>query len=144
MIFNLGLLGRKWKFFLGDSGSLWLGFVIAWFLVLLSQGEEKLFTPVTALWLVLLPLIDSLSTFLSRIWNKKSILAGDRTHIHHLFLDSGLQKWKVLLIFTGISIISASLGVYLFIYSIKEYYIFYGFLTLWFFYFLLIKFPNTK
>ena len=99
LLFNLGLLGKKWKLFLGDSGSMWLGFITAWFLVILSQGEDRLFLPVTALWLVLLPLIDALSTFLSRLWNRKSLFLGDRNHIHHILLDAGLEKWKVLLIF---------------------------------------------
>ena len=99
LLFNLGLLGRKRKIFLGDSGSMWLGFMAAWSLVVLSQNENMLFPPVTALWLILLPLIDAMSTFINRIWNSKSMFTGDRSHIHHMLLDSGLEKWKVLLIF---------------------------------------------
>jgi UDP-GlcNAc:undecaprenyl-phosphate GlcNAc-1-phosphate transferase len=144
LLFNLGLLGKKWKLFLGDSGSMWLGFITAWFLVILSQGEDRLFLPVTALWLVLLPLIDALSTFLSRLWNRKSLFLGDRNHIHHILLDAGLEKWKVLLIFLIISIISAGFGVFANLNSISEPTQFYGFLTIWFFYFLLVKFPLTN
>jgi len=59
-------------------------------------------------------------------------------------LDSGLKKWKALIIFLVISISSASLGVYFTKVLINEYYLFYGFLTLWFFYFLLIKYPYSK
>jgi len=144
LLFNLGLLGDKLKLFLGDSGSMMLGFTLAWFLVTLSQGEERLLNPVNALWIILLPLIDSLSTFVSRLWNKKPVFVGDRSHIHHILLDSGLVKWKVLLIFTIISGFSAVIGVFSYVNLVKEYYLFYGFLTLWFFYFLLIKFPNNK
>ena len=141
LIFNLGLLGQRWKMFLGDSGSMWLGFIVAWYLVALSQGDNKIINPVTALWFVLLPLIDALSTFLSRIWKRKPIFVADRTHIHHILLDSGLEKWKVLAIFSTVSILSTMFGIFSIIYPIKDYYLFYGFLTLWFFYFLLIKFP---
>jgi len=147
LVFNLGLFGKKWKLFLGDSGSMWLGFLVAWYLIILSQGEEKLLQPVTALWIIMLPLIDALSTFLSRLWNKKSMFLGDRTHIHHMLLDAGLKKWKVLLIFLIISILSAGLGIFVSINSISEPSQFYGFLTIWFFYFLLVKYPlvnNTK
>jgi len=144
LIFNLGLLGQRWKMFLGDSGSMWLGFIVAWYLVAISQGEDKIINPVTALWFVLLPLIDALSTFLSRIWKRKPIFLADRTHIHHILLDSGLKKWKVLLIFLGVSISSTIFGIFSIIYPIKDFYLFYGFLTLWFFYALLIKFPYNK
>ena len=141
LAFNLGLFGRRWKIFLGDSGSMWIGFMMAWFLVILSKGEEKIFQPVTALWFILLPLIDALSTFLTRLWNRKSMFYSDRTHIHHMLLDSGLNKWKVLLVFFIISILSAGFGIFASINSIPEPEQFYGFLTIWFFYFLLVKYP---
>ena len=144
LLFNLGLFGKKWKIFLGDSGSMWLGYLTGWFLVILSQGDDKLFQPVTALWIVFLPLIDALSTFLSRLWTRKSLFIGDRSHIHHILLDSGMVKWKVLLVFLIISILTSAFGVFANIYLVAEHYQFYGFLTLWFFYFLLLKFPLTK
>lgn len=146
LIFNLGLLGRKRKIFLGDSGSTWMGFIIAWFLIILSHGEERLFQPISALWFILLPLIDALSTFLSRLWNRKSMFLADRTHIHHMLLDANLGKKQVLLIFLLISILSSGFGILGHLNAIPETRQFYGFLTIWFFYFLLIKFPltNTK
>ena len=57
LLFNLGILGNKLKLFLGDSGAMMLGFILAWFLVALSQGEERLLNPVNALWIILLHLI---------------------------------------------------------------------------------------
>ena len=141
LTFNLGLFGKKWKIFLGDSGSMWIGFMIAWTLVILSHGEEKVFPPVTALWFILLPLIDALSTFITRLWNKKSMFQSDRTHIHHMLLDSGLSQWKVLFVCFIISLISASFGIYAKENSIPEAKQFYGFLTVWIFYLLLVKYP---
>lgn len=145
LVFNLGLLGKKWKMFLGDSGAMWLGFITAWLLICLSQNETRYnFPPVTALWFVMIPLVDSLSTFMTRIWNKRSIFQGDRTHIHHTLLDLGLKKWHVLCIFLFITMIVSSLGFYFIINNVQEYYQFYGFLTLWFFYHLLLKLPMAK
>ena len=144
LLFNLGLLGKNWKIFLGDSGSTWIGFFAAWTLIILSQGETKLFQPVTALWFIMLPLIDALSTFLSRLWNRKSMFVADRTHIHHMLLDAGLKKELVLLIFLFISIISSGFGIFANFYLIPESRQFYGFLTIWFFYYLLIKYPLTN
>ncbi len=141
LFFNLGLLGKKQKIFLGDSGSTWIGFLAAWTLIILSQEETKLFQPVTALWFIMLPLIDALSTFLSRLWNRKSMFIADRTHIHHMLLDFGLKKETVLLIFLMISVISSGFGIYANINLIPESKQFYGFLTIWFFYYLLVKYP---
>jgi len=144
LLFNLGLFSKKWKIFLGDSGAMWIGFIIAWLLVIMSQQPKALFPPVTALWLILLPLIDALSTFMSRLLNKKSMFLGDRTHIHHLLLDSGLEKWKVLLICISISITSCLFAIYFSVQNTDESLQFYAFLTIWFCYVLLIKFPETR
>ncbi len=143
LLYNLGVLGQNQKIFLGDSGSTCIGFITAWALIIFSQGDERLFQPVTALWLIMLPLIDALSTFLNRLWNKKSMFIGDRTHIHHMMQDAGLKKQTVLLIFLLISILSSGFGVLANLNSIPESTQFYGFLTIWFFYYLLIKYPLT-
>ena len=144
LLFNLGLLGKKRKMFLGDSGSMWLGFITAWSLIIFSQGEEALFTPPIALWMVMLPLVDALSTFLTRMRKGTPIFSGDRTHIHHIMLDSGMEKWKVILVLLLASIFFSTLGVLATLYSIEDTILFYGFLTVWLFYLLLIKYPLSK
>lgn len=145
LVFNLGLLGKKWKIFLGDSGSMWLGFIIAWLLVALSQpSSESFLKPVTALWIILLPLIDALSTFMKRIFLKQSMFLGDRSHVHHLLLDAGYEKWKVLLIFIFTTLLSCSFAVYFIKNNTEEYIQFYGFIMVWISYFLIIKFPESK
>tara|TARA_Y100000588_G_scaffold313205_1_gene340201 strand:- start:2998 stop:4023 length:1026 start_codon:yes stop_codon:yes gene_type:complete len=144
LLFNLGLFKRRWKIFLGDSGALWLGFLIAWTLVYLASDENKLIEPVSAIWIILLPLIDALSTFIGRLRQGKPIFYGDRAHIHHALLDSGLKKWKVLVIILIISLISCSVIVFTTLYEVKEFYLFYGFLTIWLFYYLLLKYPLSK
>ena len=145
LLFNLGLFGKKWKIFLGDSGSLWLGFLTAWFLVCFAENESNFsIYPVTALWFVLIPLVDALSTFLNRMVNRRSIFDGDRSHLHFILLDAGLKKWQVLCIFILINIFCSGLGFYFLQNNTPEYYQFYGFLTIWLFYHLLIKLPMTN
>lgn len=144
LLFNLGLLGKKWKMFLGDSGAMWLGFITAWYLIVLSQGEEMLFSPPVALWMVMLPLIDALSTFLTRMRQRKPVFSGDRTHIHHIMLDSGIEKWIVIVTLLSSSVLFASLGVLCTLYLVEDSILFYGFLTIWIFYLLLIKYPLSK
>ena len=66
---------------------------------------------------------------------------ADRTHIHHMLLDSGFSNGKVLLIVFISSIVSAFFGIYAHLIMYPEARQFYGFLTIWFFYVLLIKYP---
>ena len=91
--------------FLGDGGSMWIGFILSWSLVIFSQGETPSISPAAAIWFVFLPLIDALSTFLSRLKAGKAIFSGDRTHIHHLLLDRHLAEWKILIIFFLVSLL---------------------------------------
>tara|TARA_B100000575_G_scaffold291984_1_gene299258 strand:+ start:58232 stop:59281 length:1050 start_codon:yes stop_codon:yes gene_type:complete len=145
LLFNLGLFGKKWKIFLGDSGAMWLGFIVAWLLVTLSQSPSDSFLkPVTALWLILLPLIDALSTFMKRLSSKQSLFLGDRSHIHHILLDSGYEKWKILLLFIFITTLSCSFAAYFVQNNTEEYIQFYGFIMIWISYFLIIKYPDSK
>ena len=145
LVLNLGLFGKKWKLFLGDSGSMWLGFIMAWLLVTLSQStSESFLEPVTALWIILLPLIDALSTFMKRIGSKQSMFLGDRSHIHHMLVDAGYEKWKVLLIFILITLVSCGFAIYFIANDTEEYIQFYGFIMIWICYFLIIKYPDSK
>lgn len=145
LVFNLGFLGKNWKIFLGDSGSMWLGFITGWFLVIFTQSEGyEILSPATALWLILLPLIDALSTFIKRISQKKNIFLGDRSHLHHILLDSGLEKWKVLLILLTFAIIASVVAITFVKHEVDEPLQFYGFLTIWFFYLILVKTPSRK
>lgn len=144
LLFNFGLLGKKRKMFLGDSGAMWLGFITAWSLIIFSQAEKALFEPPIALWMVMLPLIDALSTFITRLRKGNPIFSGDRTHIHHIMLDTGMEKWKVIFILLLASVFFSALGVLATINSIEDTIIFYGFLTVWLFYLLLIKYPLSK
>lgn len=82
---------RRAKVFLGDNGSMLLGFLFAWFLVDLSQAPNLAMTPVTALWLFSIPLMDTVSVMLRRIWLRKSPFSPDHNHLHHILLHAGFR-----------------------------------------------------
>jgi UDP-GlcNAc:undecaprenyl-phosphate GlcNAc-1-phosphate transferase len=130
LLFNLGFLGSRWKMFLGDSGSMWIGFTLAWLLIFFSQGDQKLFNPAIALFLIPLPILDALSIFIDRWRKRKSIFSADRSHIHHLFKDNGVKDIYTLLALSGFSLLSISFALFAIKYSLKDYFIFYFFLTL--------------
>ena len=88
LCFNLGP-NNAWlpKMFLGDGGSITLGFLVTASLVYFSQGENALIEPVTALWLVTLPLMDMLATMLRRFKHGRKLMEADRSHLHHTLMD---------------------------------------------------------
>lgn len=86
------------KIFLGDAGSLLIGFILAWILVFLSQGDSRSMVPTSVLWCVAVPVIDTFTVCFQRIRTGKSPLSADRQHFHHLLLDAGFSPKKALLI----------------------------------------------
>lgn len=83
----LGFLGFNWhpaKIFMGDSGSLTLGFII----VILSVYaiKQNYVTAVSVLLLTAIPILDTLIVMVRRIANKQSPFKADQTHIHHIVL----------------------------------------------------------
>jgi UDP-GlcNAc:undecaprenyl-phosphate GlcNAc-1-phosphate transferase len=85
------------KIFMGDTGSLVLGFVIAVLSIRLMQINNVAANPVLphasifVLGIVLIPLFDTLRVFATRIWKGKSPFMADRTHIHHLLTNQGFS-----------------------------------------------------
>ena len=144
LFFNLGILGSKWKMFLGDSGSMWIGFTLAWLLILLSQGDQKLFNPSSALFLIPLPILDALSTFIIRFRDKKPIFLPDRNHIHHILIDFGISKQFCLLILTLLSLFSICFTLFIIKYGVADYIVFYAFIFTLVCYSLFLKFILKK
>ena len=144
LLFNLGLFGRRLKMFLGDSGATFLGFFLAWTLVYLSQGEGTIIKPISAVWLIALPLIDASTIFIIRLNKGKAIFSGDRNHIHHLLLDKGLSNWQVLLVLSIFNLVGCAVTLLSSFYLFQESNLFYGFLTIWIFYFLMRRYPLLR
>jgi len=116
LLFNLRIFGRSSaKIFLGDTGSTLFGFTVCWLLIDASQGEKDLISPTTALWIMALPLFDSVCIMLRRIKKGRSPFNPDREHLHHVFHVAGYsinQTLSIILTFSlGLSFtgITASL-----------------------------------
>ncbi|MDP3992879.1 MAG: MraY family glycosyltransferase [bacterium] len=98
---TLGFLfyNLRGKVFLGDTGSMFLGFLIG-VLAIISGGK------VATVFLVLaIPFLDALVVFISRIIHRQSPFLADRRHLTHRLLDRGYSKRTILLIFYAISLI---------------------------------------
>tara|TARA_Y200000002_G_scaffold240774_1_gene199027 strand:- start:30717 stop:32108 length:1392 start_codon:yes stop_codon:yes gene_type:complete len=115
LAYNLGYLGKKRRVFLGDSGSNILGFAVAFICIECSQNinHTSYINPVTALWLVAIPLIDCITVLISRLLNGIMPFKPGRDHLHHKLLDIGVKPKKILYIFTFTSILLAVVGFFL-------------------------------
>ena len=131
LIFNLRIRGAA-LVFMGDAGSMFLGFVLAWLLIQLSQGEDRLLAPVTALWVMALPLMDTVSVMLRRIGASRSPFAADREHLHHLLLAAGFSPKRTLALILGLALLAAAAGVGGHFLGVPEHWMFFGFLALFF------------
>ncbi len=83
LFYNLGFLGTKRRVFLGDNGSTFLGFLVAWTCINYSQSSEELIHPVTCLWIVAIPLLDCLGVMSGRAIKGIVPFSPGRDHIHH-------------------------------------------------------------
>jgi UDP-GlcNAc:undecaprenyl-phosphate/decaprenyl-phosphate GlcNAc-1-phosphate transferase len=91
LIFNMRHRFRtKASLFLGDGGSTLLGAALAGIILILVNTNASLAFPVL-LWIVALPVIDTLSLIFRRLLARKSPFTPDRQHLHHLLLDSGFS-----------------------------------------------------
>jgi len=129
LIFNLGMLGPKNKIFLGDNGSMLIGLVVAWFLITASQKNYPDFKPVTAIWLIAIPLIDMTSVMFKRLRRGESMLKADREHLHHKLMDAGFSAKQTLTIIVITSIVLVIFGLFLDKSEAPEQYAFYIFLV---------------
>ncbi|OOE49389.1 undecaprenyl-phosphate alpha-N-acetylglucosaminyl 1-phosphate transferase [Salinivibrio kushneri] len=113
ILFNLGLLGRKRKVFMGDAGSMVIGFTIVWFLLLSSQtGQQASIRPVTCLWLIAIPLMDMAAIMFRRVRRGHSPFRPDREHLHHIFQRLGLSSTQTLLVICSVAALFAGFGIY--------------------------------
>ena len=146
LAYNLGYLGKKRRVFLGDSGSNMLGFAVAFICIEYSQNINHLsyINPVTALWLVCIPLVDSIAVMFTRVLSGIMPFRPGREHLHHRLLNLGIKPKRILFIFIISSSFLALIGFTIeYFYPNKEYLSFYTFLILSVSYYL-VSIKNIK
>jgi UDP-N-acetylmuramyl pentapeptide phosphotransferase/UDP-N-acetylglucosamine-1-phosphate transferase len=109
--------GRKNKIFLGDTGSLLLGYFLAIFVILFcemnTQPKSLVWpiqdVPVFAFAIIMIPLFDTARVFIIRILQGKSPFGADKNHIHHYFIELGFSHRQV----TGILVLVSSIIIFI-------------------------------
>lgn len=99
------------KIFMGDAGSLSLGFILAFLAIHLSQGEGSSVSPLAPLMILGVPIIDTLLVMSRRVLAGTSPFAPDKTHVHHKFLAMGFQHRFTVIVIYGVSLFWALMAV---------------------------------
>lgn len=84
--------------FMGDSGSLFLGFIISLVAVISIQYIH----PVTVIFIITVPILDTIIVMIRRIKKGNSPFSPDKTHIHHILLNFFGKKVKKTVLFLAL------------------------------------------
>jgi UDP-GlcNAc:undecaprenyl-phosphate GlcNAc-1-phosphate transferase len=98
--------------FLGDSGSLFIGFLLGCFGVIWSQKSATMLAMTAPLMALSIPIIDLCLSVIRRFLRREPVMRGDRGHIHHRLLDRGLSARKAVLILYGLCGVAAVLSLF--------------------------------
>ena len=98
--------------FLGDSGSLLIGFLLGCFGVFWSQKSYTMLGMTAPLMALSIPILDASLAIVRRFLRNQPIMSGDRGHIHHRLLDRGLSPRKAVLLLYGLCGIGAVFSLF--------------------------------
>ena len=100
------------RIFMGDTGSLVVGFVLAFLAISLTQGPHVNISPIVPLIVLGLPIIDTIWVLTRRLVLTGKPFAADKHHVHHKFLDLGFNHRFTVLIIYGISLLWAAFALF--------------------------------
>ena len=101
------------KVFMGDSGSLMVGFILAVLAITFIQLNEMPHSlqvqnaPTIAIVTLAIPLFDTLRVFSHRLLQGLGPFQADRNHIHHFVIDNGYSHFRASLLLSGVSLVLA-------------------------------------
>jgi UDP-N-acetylmuramyl pentapeptide phosphotransferase/UDP-N-acetylglucosamine-1-phosphate transferase len=124
------------KIFMGDCGSLPIGYTLAFGMTQLSfhnhvdNNAVFLKEPIIAFSLMIVPLFDMVRVFVIRIQRGKNPFKGDRNHLHHMLLEIGLSHVGATIQLVMLSIITTCISIFTLHFLEAENYLVYILLTL--------------
>ncbi len=99
------------KIYMGDTGSMLLGWTLAQVACLITMRKADLNTFAAVLLVLGVPILDTVLAVARRVALRAPLFAADHLHIHHVLRDSGLSPRKTLLVLYGLQVVLAGLGV---------------------------------
>ena len=97
--------------FLGDSGALFIGFLLGCYGMIWTQKTSTLLSMMVPLLALSIPLLDVSLSVLRRFLRNQPIFAADRGHIHHRLLERGLSARKAVLVLCLFAALAAALAL---------------------------------
>ncbi len=102
------------KIFMGDCGSMFLGFVIGAGSVVCQTKVPTVVGLAVPLLALGVPVLDTaFAVIRRRVFERRSMFAPDRSHLHHRLMELGLHQRTVVIIIYAVTTISASVGVFM-------------------------------
>lgn len=114
-------ISQSQKVYMGDAGSMYLGFVTVWFSLSLLHAHHKI-QPITFSWMVALPLFEIVRVVVRRLLKGRSPFMPDRSHVHHLFLSAGFTESQCIIVAVVFSLSMGGIGILLNLYHLPEFY----------------------
>jgi len=111
---------RKKKIFMGDTGSLAIGMLLAYLLIRCTMTIPSQITsgielpnPLIVFSVIIIPCFDAVSVAIHRIWRGTNPFKPDRNHLHHKFMRIGLSPGKSLIIILAMSVLFIVINFFL-------------------------------
>lgn len=101
------------RIFMGDCGTMFIGFVLATSGVLCAAKSATLVGLALPALALGIPIFDTLFSIIRRLLERRSIFSPDRNHIHHRLLRMGIQHRHAVILMYLMTLISAGLGMFL-------------------------------
>jgi UDP-GlcNAc:undecaprenyl-phosphate GlcNAc-1-phosphate transferase len=120
--------------FLGDAGSIMLGFMLAWFCLALSDKVSISYL----FWILALPLLDMARVTMVRLFSRSNIMKPDRRHLHYLLLEKFSAR-STLIIMLFASVVLSSVGVIGWLYKLSDKAMLFGLAAVLIGYYYLVK-----
>ena len=120
VFFIYNVFGKREKIFMGDSGSLLLGYLLTAFVFhfceinayhTIPAAMQMSAAPIVAICVLTIPIFDTIRVSITRIKKHKSPFEPDKNHIHHLLLRTGLNHIQTTCVLLSASVLFIALGV---------------------------------
>jgi UDP-GlcNAc:undecaprenyl-phosphate GlcNAc-1-phosphate transferase len=115
--------------FMGDTGSLLLGLLLGWLAVRLAMAGRPALAPITAVWILALPIGDTVSLLVRRGLHGRNPFHADRQHLHHILLALGLSSGQAVAAMASVSLALGALALAAESAGVPQYAMFYVYMT---------------
>lgn len=110
IVFNLQILSKRIpKVFMGDAGSMFIGFLVVWLLAETTQ-QGSTTPPVMAIWIIAIPLMDMGAIMIRRLKKGESPFKPDRNHLHHILMRAGFSAREALITIICLASVTSLIG----------------------------------